>query len=283
MRYVARVLFSDSKLVIVGRRVVLLGDQWLPPGGVFGGAGRAVMLGRSDPVVLQGTVFVDTVFSTHAKGVFRLWGGQRVLPIGLAIPSPVGSGQVKSVGEGLRVWAQARASGFHFYPRANLLPIAQDKQLMKSRNFYVWALGVASYCAAGAPGHGLIGLGDRTYFRTKRVQIRLANGRPYTYTTREPPALARRRSFWLLYAATQYSGPPGAALKGWRVTDYLEASVLGGAATGGFLPMPPTPGSGACVTPPVAPGWLRIRLGASVARFLAHQSAEAPPAKRVGQ
>ncbi len=87
MRYVVNVVFSDSNSVKAGRNITLLGDQWPSPGGIFGGSGHAVMLGRSDPVMLKGTVFTDTVFRTRKKGVYRLWGGQQVLPIGLAIPS----------------------------------------------------------------------------------------------------------------------------------------------------------------------------------------------------
>jgi hypothetical protein len=203
MSYKVRVIFSDSSRIQAGKAVAIRGERVSPLSfSLYSGSDPVA---HYDPIMRPGATFVATVRSTKVRGRFK-FGSATILPIGLPIPSPVLPAEIKPLEVGLRAWGEARRSNFHFYPYANVLAQSQAARLMESRNYYLWALGVSSYCG-GASQMAIVAMVSRTFNRSKPLSIRLPNGQTYKSVVQEHPQLSVRRAAWMLYAMAVYPIP----------------------------------------------------------------------------
>ena len=226
--YKIQVIFSSSAGIKIGATVGLIGKRTAGGYYVFGGPGAPGPVNWRDPIMRPGSIFVASVVPIKVRGVFewhrqsrwdslRLsvvptktmgvfeFGNPGILPIGLPIPSPVSSTELKPVEEGLRAWNEARRS-FNFYPYADVLPKNQATVLMKSHNFYLWALGVSSYCG-GADKAAIKSLINEFFYRPKPISISLPDGQTYRGDLWQGPRLSTRRAAWLLYAMALFPNP----------------------------------------------------------------------------
>jgi hypothetical protein len=208
LHYKTQVIFSNSINIKAGETVEVIGKRTTGGYAVFGGIGMSVgssVINWRDPIMRPGTVFVADVVPTKATGVFA-FGNTRVLPIGLPVPSPVSGADLKPIEEGLRAWGEATRSGFVFYPYANVLPKNQTARLMQSHNFYLWALGVSSYCG-GADKSAIRSLVNQFFYRPKPVTISLPDSQAYKSDVWQGPQLSIRKAAWLLYAMSLFPNP----------------------------------------------------------------------------
>jgi hypothetical protein len=203
LHYKTRVIFSNSASIKIGETVGLIGIR--TAGGYYYGFGTPGPVDWRDPIMRPGSIFVASVVPTKTRGVFE-FGDSRILPIGLPVPSPVSSTELKPIEEGLRAWGEAKRSSFSFYPYANMLPKNQATVLMKSQNFYLWALGVSSYCG-GADKAAIKSLINQFFYRPKPISISLPNGQTYRGDLWQGPRLSTRRAAWLLYAMALFPNP----------------------------------------------------------------------------
>jgi hypothetical protein len=174
-----------------------------------------------EPVMFPGAIFVAEILPTRTNGTYS-FACPTLLPNGMAVPFPVVPTEIPAVKEGLRVWAEADESGFNVgNPYPNILPLTQARQLMKSRNYYVWALGVSSYCT-GANANTMLLLIDHTFRAMVRlVPLRMPDGTIRQVHCHDLSAFSMRRAAWLVYAMTTY--PPRRRN---RITGHYAARLI---------------------------------------------------------
>ena len=209
LHYKTQVVFSNSINIKAGEIVEVIGKRTTGGYTVFDNFGFMPMgsslINWRDPIMRPGAVFVASVVPTKATGVFA-FGYPRVLPIGLPVPSAVSSAELKPIEEGLRAWGEAKISGFIFYPYAKVLPKNQTTLLMQSHNFYLWALGVSSYCG-DADKAAIESLVNQFFYRPKPITISLPNSQTYRGDVWQGPQLSIRKAAWLLYAMALFPNP----------------------------------------------------------------------------
>ncbi len=227
--YVVRVIYSDSKLIEAGQMACVFGH--------LGGIRVPMIFGpapaRPPALIMRvGTTFVATlvpVAKTPVRGLSRSetkgrklfrFADHSVLPIGVLVPSLVRVSEINKLKQALEAWGEARMSLFHFYPYANLLPAKQAAALMASKNYYLWALGVSSYCG-GANREEITLLIERYLYATKAVTLRQTGGLPVEYHAWCRPRVSERRAAWLLYASAVYP-VPWCRLTGWCVAGLMQ-------------------------------------------------------------
>jgi hypothetical protein len=157
------------------------------------------------------------MWPAHTAAIFADRG---ILPIGLAVPTALTAQQLNPIEAALSLWGRARRTGFKFYPFANVLPASQAAELMQSRNFYFWALGVASYCG-GANRAGIRNLLQRYFYPEKLVVVHRKGAPALKYRKWQRPRISVRRAAWLLYAAAAYP-VPWCRITGWSVAGLME-------------------------------------------------------------
>ncbi len=230
--YVVRVIYSDSKLAKAGQTVVLSGGL----GGNNVGGYTFGPPGTAPPALIMrpGATFVASIIPVakasttvrrplhnEAKGrKLFTFAGQSVLPIGVPVPSVVRMANINKVKQALAAWGEARRSWFHFYPFPNVLPAKQAAALMASKNYYLWALGVSSYCG-GANREEITLLIKRYFYATKAVTIRQPGCPAVKYRAWRRLRMSQRRAAWLLYASAVYP-VPWCRLTGWCVAGLMQ-------------------------------------------------------------
>jgi|GEM_PF-2775462 len=174
-----------------------------------------------EPVMFRGARFVAEITPTRTNGTYS-FACPTLLPNGMAVPFPVVPMEIPAVKEGLRVWAEAEKSGFSVgSPYPNILPLAQARQLMKSHNYYVWALGVSSYCA-GANANTMLSLISRTFRAMNQlVPLRMPDGTIRQVPCHDLSAFSMRRAAWLVYAMATF--PPRRRN---RITGHYAARLI---------------------------------------------------------
>ena len=206
LQYRVEVMFSDSPKIKAGNAVNIDGAQ---TAGVAGAGvsnfGTNFPLNWHDPIMRPGAIFIAGTYAEKNNGGFR-FASATVLPIGVPVPSPLASGEIRPIEDGLRAWSEARKSGFTFYPYANVLPKKQTALLMKSRNFYLWALGVSSYCG-GANKQEIASMINGVFYRPDVVGIPRPASRIHGSASWHCPKTSIRKVAWLLYAIAMYSRP----------------------------------------------------------------------------
>ena len=279
--YTAQAISSYPRGIPDGRPIAIKGTRTV---GLLGGLGGPCL----EPVMFPGARFVAEIMPTRTNRTYN-FACPTLLPNGMALPFPVVPKEIPAVKEGLRVWAEAEKSGFNVgSPYPNILPLAQARQLMKSRNYYVWALGVSSYCA-GANANTMLSLISRTLNR--RVPLRMPGGTVHQVLCHDLSAVSMRRAVWLVYAMATF--PPQRRN---RITAHYAARLIASvvfyrrtAFGKDFLPA----WGAAWANPirafqkrrnPQLPKWAtKIRYSASVAAFLRgedqlHHGKKLPPA-----
>jgi len=197
--YTAQAISSYPRGIPARRLIAIKGTRTVS---MFGGLGGPCL----EPVMFRGARFVAEITPTRTNGTYS-FACPTLLPNGMAVPFPVAPMEIPAVKEGLRVWAEAEKSGFNVgSPYPNILPLAQARQLMKSHNYYVWALGISSYCA-GANANTMLSLISRTFRAMNRlVPLRMPDGTIRQVPCHDLSAFSTRRAAWLVYAMATF--PP---------------------------------------------------------------------------
>jgi hypothetical protein len=199
--YTVRVISSYPRRIHSNKIITIQGTRTV--GALINPTGGPCL----EPVMSKGARFVAEVLPIKSNRRYK-FACPTLLPNGMALPFPVVPNEIPAVKEGLRVWAEAEKSGFNVgSPYPNILPLAQARQLMKSHNYYVWALGVSSYCA-GANANTIWPLISHYVWGSPflPVPLRIPGGTTRQIFCHDIRMISVRRAAWLVYAMTTY--PP---------------------------------------------------------------------------
>ena len=181
--YRVQVLYMMPKPATIGVSATVVGFR-TPP--------RTQNYALYIPIMKPGAYFISSVGYTVAghKIDWADGGNCMVTPFGVSLPSPVARRDVTSLKKALLIYGRLFAPGHPFS-----LSHTKVVQLMRSKNYFLWALGIWAFAKIGNRD-------DMDLLLCDNLQRSYSPGYPWT-----APPISPRRAHWIIYCVRHVASP----------------------------------------------------------------------------